>query len=57
MAFGIVALLMGIVDYLDTLRWTYPGKRVPIRRTPLAMAVAMFLLGLLLAYGIVARVL
>jgi putative membrane protein len=52
---GIIALMMGIVEYIATLRKLYSTRLWPIRRAPFIMAMVMFVLGLFFTFAILTR--
>jgi putative membrane protein len=52
---GIIALMMGIVEYVGTLRKLYRTRHLPVQRAPFIMAMVMFLLGLFFTYAIISR--
>jgi putative membrane protein len=56
-AMGTLAMLMGMVEYLQTRKAIQPYHQVPLVRPSLVMALLMFFIGLLLFLGIIAKVL
>ena len=56
-AMGVVAVLMGIGEYLQIRKDMQPIYRVSLTRSSLVMALLILFAGVLLFFGIIARVL
>jgi putative membrane protein len=52
---GIIALMMGIAEYIGTLRKVLHDRHLPVGRAPFIMAMVMFVLGLFFTYAIITR--
>jgi putative membrane protein len=56
-AMGTLAIVMGIVEYLQTRKAIEPLHEVPLIRSSFVLAVLMFFIGVVLFFGIISRVL
>jgi putative membrane protein len=56
-AMGTIAMVMGTVEYLQTRKALQPYHEVPLARSSFLMALLMSFMGVLLFFGIIARVL
>ncbi len=54
---GIIALVIGVIEYRHTVRQMIPGTIVALRRPAFPIAVAMAAMGLFLFLGIIIRAL
>jgi putative membrane protein len=56
-AMGVLAMVMGTVEYLQTRKALQPIQEVPLARPSFLMALLMSVMGVLLFFGIITRVL
>jgi putative membrane protein len=56
-AMGTIAMVMGTVEYLQARKALQPYHEVPLTRSSFLMALLMSFMGVLLFFGIIARVL
>jgi len=54
---GVLAMVMGTVEYLQTRKTMRPFHEVPLARPTFLMALLMSFMGVLLFFGIIAKVL
>jgi len=56
-AMGILAIVMGIVEYLQARKAIQPIHEVPLIRSSFVMALLMLFIGVVLFFGIIAKIL
>jgi putative membrane protein len=56
-AMGVLAMVMGTVEYLQTRKDLQQFQEVPLARPSFAMALLMSVMGVLLFFGIILKVL
>jgi len=56
-AMGTLAIVMGIVEYLQTRKTMQPIHEVPLVRSSFVMALLMLFIGVVLFFGILSKIL
>jgi putative membrane protein len=56
-AMGTLAIVMGIVEYLQTRKAIQPIHKAPLLRSSFVMALLMLFIGVVLFFGIISKIL